>query len=112
MRSAGNRSKFPAALADQFATNKTELFNLWLDSGKKWDQVELKVKRSVENRNKATKGWQAVQGKELRAKFSAEKFDKIVQTRKANGMYYEDEDFPGDDDESHLNIILSWFWDL
>ena len=92
--------KFPLALADYLQSNKTDLFNFWMDSDKDWKKVELKVQRSVENENTSTKGWEAVQGKILRQKFTEEKFQKLITARKASGLWYEDEDFPADDDES------------
>ncbi len=92
--------KFPLALADYLQSNKTDLFNFWMDSDKDWKKVELKVQRSVENENTSTKGWEAVQGKILRQKFTEEKFQKLITARKASGLWYEDDDFPADDDES------------
>ena len=105
MRAVQNRSKFPVGLADYFASNKTDLFQLWLQSGRDWQKTELAVKRVVEARNTATKGWVAKQGRELKQALGEEKFKKIAASRKASGLYYEDEDFPGDEDESHLQNL-------
>lgn len=103
VRAAANRSKFPVQLADFYMSNKVELFNFWLDSNQDWHSCELMVKRSVEAKNTSLKGWHAVQGRDLRAKYSEEKFNKIVEARKASNMYYEDEEFPGDLDEPRLD---------
>lgn len=55
------------------------------------------------------KGWEAAQGKELRKRFEDdEKFKKLIASRKSSGMYDEDEDFPGDDDESKCAKYV-WF---
>ena len=71
-----------------------------MDKGEDWGECKLHVEREIEQKNKSKKGWHAVQGKELRGKFNEEKFKKVVATRKAQGMYYEDDLFPGDDDEA------------
>ena len=111
VRSAGNRSKFPVQLSEFYTTNKIELFNFWLDSGRDWQSCVLKVERTVEAKNRATKGWEAVQGKDLRKQYTTkEKFDKVVEARKSAGLYYEDDDFPGDIDDPHLNLYSCFFW--
>lgn len=99
MRQTSSR-KFPLALSDYLQSNRSDLFNLWVDSNQDWRKVELKVQRSVENENTATKGWEAVQGKVLREKFTEEKYQKLINARKASNLWYEDDDFPGDDDDS------------
>jgi hypothetical protein len=38
-------------------------------------------------------------------RLTPEKFEKLVSSRKASGMYYEDEDFPNDDDDPCLNLF-------
>lgn len=92
-------SKVPANLSDYCRNNKTELFNMWLDSNKSWEEVKLKLSRKVEGTNSTKKGWEAVQGKELRKRYDdSEKYQKLIASRKATGMFYEDDDFPGDDD--------------
>lgn len=102
-RQAANRSRFPVGLSEYYATNKVELLNFWLDSNQDWQQCELLVKRSVEAKNTSLKGFHAVQGRDLRAKYPEDKFLKIVEARKAANMFYEDEDFPGDVDETWLD---------
>lgn len=99
VRSAANRKKFPVALAETFNSQKVELFNMWLDSGKDWNRTQLLVERQSEMRNQSIKGWTAVQGKALKQQYGDDeaKFQTIVAKRKASGLYYEDEDFPGDD---------------
>lgn len=99
MRQSSGR-KFPIALSDYLQSNKVDLFNFWLDADQDWKKTELKVQRSVENENVATKGWEAVQGKILRQKFTEDKFNTLIASRKSAGLWYEDEDFPGDMDES------------
>lgn len=95
------------ALSEVFQTQKVELFNWWLDSGRDWDKVQMIVKRVAEGRNTSTKGWHAVQGKQLRTQLTQEKFDKLVASRMQSGLYYQDEDFPDDTDESSLSIDVS-----
>ena len=113
MRAAQAKSKFPAQLASFYQTNRTELFNFWVDSGKSWRECELKVKRSIEARNIATKGWKAIQGKDLKKRFEDEtKYKKLVESRKASGLFYEDTDFPGDDDEARIEFTYIKLWVL
>ncbi|CAK9031959.1 30S ribosomal protein S6, partial [Durusdinium trenchii] len=99
-REALNRAKFPQELSEYYAAKKTELFNIWMDTGMSWQSCKLHVERDITQRNRTTKGWQAVQGKILRQQYSEEKFKNLIGRRKAAGLFYEDEDFPGDDDES------------
>ena len=101
MRQISSR-RMPTELSDYFANHKVELFNMWLNSNKSWDQTTLMVRRSMECRNTTTKGWEAVQGKTLKGKYSEAKFQQIVKSRRESGLFYEDEDFPNDDDETWL----------
>ena len=93
--------KFPVSLASYCETSsgKVDLFNLWCDSSRDWDSVKVEVERRTELRNKTKKGFEAVQGKVLRQKLTESKFSQLVASRRASGMFYEDEDFPGDEDE-------------
>lgn len=101
-RQAANRSKFPVALSSIYAANKTDLFAMWLDSGKSWSKTEMAVERANELRNQSIQGWHAVQGKTLKQQFSEDKFNRLVETRKSQGLFYEDSDFPGDIDEAQF----------
>ena len=58
------------------------------------------MSRSRTESNKARSGWHAVQGKNLRPHYSEKKFTELLARRKAAGMYYEDPDFPGDEEDS------------
>ncbi len=100
MRTVASK-KFPVALASYCETSsgKLDLFNLWCDSDRDWDSVKLEVERRAELKNTTKKGFEAIQGKELRQKLTPEKFTQLVASRRASGMFYEDEDFPGDEDE-------------
>jgi len=97
-----------------FQQNKLECFNLWLDCDKSWDRTKLKVQRIQEQSNESKKGWHSVQGKTIKAQFSAEKAEQIIQSRTNAGMYYDCEDFPGDvDDTCHCFRKTSClFWSL
>ncbi|CAK9008792.1 unnamed protein product [Durusdinium trenchii] len=99
-REALSRSKFPAELSEYYNTKKTELFNIWMDSGMNWSSCKLAVDRQVSQRNVASKGWHAVQGKTLRQQYTSEKFEKLIQERQKQGLWYEDDLFPGDLDEA------------
>ena len=92
------KSKMPNNLSDYYQSSKVELFNMWLDSGKDWQACQVVVERNQEQKNVTQRGWTAIQGKELAKRYSKEKWEVVKQKRKAAGLYYEDEDFPGDDD--------------
>ena len=100
---ASKGSKLAGTVADHFQKDKVELFNIWLDCNKDWNSCKLEVERLSSSRTTAEKGWEAVQGKELRQKLSQEKFDQLVASRKASGLCFDDDDFPNDVDEM-------WFW--
>ncbi len=102
------RSKERFRLHDLSAKNKVEYFNLWLDCDKSWDSAVAAVKRKQSQKNKASKGWTAIQGKTLRTQLTAEKFTTLTQSRVQNGLYYDDDDFPGDEDET-LTCLVSYF---
>lgn len=96
--------KFPSSLSEHFQKDKLELFNIWLDCDKDWNSCKLEVERRTACKTTAEKGWEAVQGKELRKRFQdVSKFNQLVKARKESGLCFEDEDFPGDEDEM-------WFW--
>lgn len=101
-RQAGCRSKFPVALSDHFVNNKLDLFNLWLDNGQSWEKCVVEVQRKAELEHQAVRGWEAVQGKELRKRYTEEKFDALIKSRKEAGLWYECEDFPDDPDDPQL----------
>jgi len=95
----------PASLADYYTSSKVELFNMWLDSGKDWSAVELTVERIQEQKSISKKGWVAVQGKELKKRYSTEeKWEAVKTDRKNRGLFYEDDDFPDDDDDTYLHL--------
>ena len=103
------KSKMPIGLNEMYTSNKQELFSIWLDQNRDWNACTLEVARRQESQNVSKRGWKAVQGKELKAKYSEEKWQKVLQARKAAGLYYEDEDFPGDDDDPRLIKSVSLF---
>lgn len=86
------------------SSGKLDLFNLWCDSSRCWDAVKVEAERKTMLKNRSKKGFEAIQGKVLKERLTAEKFAQIVASRKSTGVYYEDDDFPGDDDDSRLTI--------
>ncbi|CAL1130603.1 unnamed protein product [Cladocopium goreaui] len=96
IRSSG---KFPVSLSDYCQTNRLDLFNVWLDNGGDWDATKVQVERTQSQKNSTVNGWRAVQGKELRPKYTPEKFAQLVASRRAAGLFYKDDDFPDDEDE-------------
>ena len=86
------KSKMPAALADHYTSSKVELFNMWLEAGRDWQQVQIQVERVQQQKSIASRGWEAVQGKELKKRYNDEaKYTALINARRASGLYYEDE---------------------
>jgi len=84
------------------------LFNLWLDSDKNWEQTQLQVERIQSQTNEAKKGWIGVQGKTIKAQYGEEKAKTIIASRTSSGLYYNDDLFPDDEDDScHLVYKVS-----
>ena len=82
-----------------YKKNKVELFNLWLDSGRDWDQTCILVERSQSNLNLNRKEWKGVKAKDLKAQFGEAKALEIIAKRQESGMWYKDEDFPSDPED-------------
>ena len=99
------RSKGRFKVHDYFQSSKLECFNMWLDSGKDWDQVALEVERIHSNEVKAKRGWVAVQGTKLIKQRGEEKARKIINARREQGQFYPDEDFPEDHDAPRSTTI-------
>ena len=82
-KQAADRKLFPVSLSSNFLRNKNDLFNQWMDCGKDWTKLELVVTRKAEQLNNSKRQLRAVQGREQKAK-------KLVETRKAAGLFYLD----------------------
>ena len=80
--------------------NKVELFNMWLDAKRDWNECSLQLERKMQRKNEGVKGWEAIQGRVLRERYSPEKFQALITSRKSAGLWYPDDDFPDDDDDS------------
>ena len=68
------------------------------------------LKRKLENSSIAERGWCAIQGRELELRCTEAKWSSVRDSRKAAGLWYED-DFPGDDDDTrfHSGLFVSMF---
>ncbi|CAK9069956.1 unnamed protein product [Durusdinium trenchii] len=101
-RLTSSKNAAVAGLSEHVAKNKVDLFNIWLDNGHDVQGACLELTRRAEATQRATAGWEAVQGRELRKRYgdNEEKFNKVVKAREAAGLFYEDQDFPGDVDET------------
>lgn len=97
------KSKMPSNLADYFCTKKTECFNLWLEAGCDWDSCAMEFERLQEQKSQTKRSLKAVQGKVLKERYTAEKWEKVKKARKDANMFYWDDDFPDDEDEA-------WFY--
>ena len=96
VRQVGNRNVFPAKLAPAFAKSKTDLFNLWLDSGMDWEKTTVLAERKRLTRSLSRNQLEAVQAKELYEKRGSEKAQQLIAMREKEGMWYPDDDFPQD----------------
>ena len=90
---------FPIELAPHFKKNKNSLFGMWLDCGQEWDKVTIAVKQEQEQSHLARSQWEAIQVKDLRSKLSEPKFDELLKKRTADGLVYQDRDFPDDPED-------------
>ena len=98
------RSKQRFKVHEYFETNRIELVNMWLDSEKSWDEVKIKVDRLHENTNEASKGFISVKGRDIKKEYGDVKGQQIIDARKESGLFYKDDDFPDDSDDSwHLH---------
>ena len=97
------KSRMPIALNSMFLSQKQDLFGLWLDSQQDWQKCALEVERRQTQENISTRGWRAEQGKTIKQRYSQERYEALCKTRISQGLYYEDPDFPGDQDEPWLN---------
>ncbi|CAK9102155.1 Uncharacterized protein SCF082_LOCUS47750 [Durusdinium trenchii] len=94
------RTKMPFNLSEYFTTAKNDLFNMWVDAGCNWSKCALEVERRQAEKNISKRAWKAVQGKELKKRYSEEKWTKVKDARKSQGLFYWDEDFPEDEEAS------------
>lgn len=60
------------------------------------------MERLHKQQHESKRGWITVQGKELKKSHDPDKLEKLIQLRKSTGMWFESEDFPGDDDDTCL----------
>eukprot|EP00435_Cladocopium_sp_Y103_P029566 s936_g7.t1 len=104
------KGKMPAALSDYYQSSKVELFNLWLDAGHDWSKTQMQVERVNQQKHTAQRGWVAIQGKELKKRYTEEKWEQVKESRKKAGLYYQDDDFPDDDDDTSDMINECWFF--
>ena len=95
-RQIQSRKVFPVALSQYVVKCKNDLFQAWLDGGKKWDQCQLIMERRQKSSNEASSGWIAVAGKKLVEEMGEEKGKLVMDRRTRAGMFYDNEDFPDD----------------
>lgn len=96
------RSKERFRCGDYFNTNKTELFNFWLDSGKSWDACVLHVDRVHQTKNESKKGWTAFQGWDLVDKYGKDRGEEMICRRTEENLFNKDDMYPDDPMEACL----------
>ena len=82
-RAVGNRGKFPVELGPAYKKDSTDLFRQWLDSGKDFMKVLVRITRGVENTNLTEEGWGFKKVRDLG--YSTEKKTKLLVQKKAKG---------------------------
>lgn len=83
--------------------NKNEMFTFWVDSGRNWSETQLYAERIHQEQTEAERGFDSMRGKDIKVKYGADKGQKLINARKTQGWWYEDPDFPGDEDDACLN---------
>ena len=95
-RAIKNRKAFPVDLSQYVTKSKTDLFGLWLDSGRSWDKCRMLAQRKHQNSHESLSGYVARRGQELVDQFGEAKASTIMKKREEQGLCYDSEDFPGD----------------
>ena len=67
-----------------------------MEAGRNWDQARLMMTRVHKSEVENLNGWIAVPGKDLLTQYGEDKGKQLWAKREATGMYYDHEDFPGD----------------
>ena len=111
-RQTQNRKVFPVQLSNMLVKNKQDLFQTWMECGKSWDKVAMKVDRSVTQKNRSLSGWIAKQVKTLKEDYNdPDKLQKLLKNRIDSGLFYNDADFPDDENDPFLQrptTFQSW----
>ena len=102
MRQVQNKKVFPQKLTGELMRDKTNLFGLWLDSGRDWEKTTITAERRHSTSTLARKEMQAIKAKHILESLGAEKGKAIIQKRKDAGLYYLDEDWPDDEMETWI----------
>ena len=87
-------------MSEYAQSNKNEMFTFWVDSGRNWSETHMFAERIHEEQTEASRGWDSMRGKDIKAKYGTEKALKLMESRTAQGWWYEDPDFPGDSDDA------------
>ncbi|CAK9096979.1 Uncharacterized protein SCF082_LOCUS45505 [Durusdinium trenchii] len=91
---------FPTALMPFLRKKKADLFGLWLDHEGDWDKVVVEVDRLQSTTNLNRKQWTAIQAKDLQKSMPEDRFKELIKKRQEQGLYYADEDWPEDPQET------------
>ena len=98
LRAARNPHKLPAALRANFASADTrlDLFRLWLDKGRDFNQVQIEIQRRNTQRQTATSRNTALSRTQLLAdsRYTEADVDALIARRTAEGAYIPDPNFP------------------
>ena len=94
------RSKEFHRYSDYAITAKQEVFTFWVNSDRNWTDTHLHAERIHQEKNEAERGWDSMRGKDIKARYGNEKGERLMNTRRTQGWWYEDADFPEDADDA------------
>eukprot|EP00435_Cladocopium_sp_Y103_P029798 s303_g7.t1 len=98
LRAARNPNKLPAALRAHFSSADTrlDLFRLWLDKGRDFNQVQVEVQRRNTQRQTSTSRNVALSRTQLLAdpRYTEADVDALIQRRTMEGAWIADPNFP------------------
>jgi len=91
---------FPQELSKPYATNRNEVFNIWLNKSQDLQAVaDVYMERKIEQELKNTTAAKGKKKRDLEKMLPAEKAAELIARRLKSGGYYPDPDFPDDPEE-------------
>ena len=98
LRAARNPTKLPPGLREQFASadSRLDLFRLWLQKGRDFNQVQIEMTRRSTQQQRATNRNQAMSRAQLLqdSRYSEADVDALIARRTAENAFIPDPNFP------------------
>ena len=102
LRETENRKKMPVSLAGRLATDKTDLFRLWLDNGRSLKTVEVAITRKQVKENESESQWKALKRVDMLKTWTEDKVNAMCKARILSGLFVRDPEFPNDESEFYF----------